>query len=134
VWVDRTGVEQPLAAPPRSYRTPRLAPDGRRVAVGNAEAQIWIFDLARETLTRLTFGPPANTPLWTPDGARLVYQTGGGGNNGGMYWQPADGSGDAERLSSADRQHVNGSWSPDGQVLAFVEISDASGATFQCCT
>ena len=127
VWVDRTGVEQTLPAPPRSYRSPRLSPDGRQVAIGNAEAQIWIYDLARETLTRLTFGLPANTPLWTPDGTRIAYQTGGGGANGGMYWQPADGSGGAERLTSADRQHVNGSWSPDGKYLAFVEISDKSG-------
>ena len=33
VWVDRTGKEQPIAAPPRAYAHPRLSPDGTRVAL-----------------------------------------------------------------------------------------------------
>ena len=33
VWVDREGTVQPLAAPPRVYRQPRLSPDGQRVIV-----------------------------------------------------------------------------------------------------
>jgi len=34
VWVDRKGAPQPLPAPPRAYMSPRLSPDGQRVAVG----------------------------------------------------------------------------------------------------
>ena len=33
VWVDRTGKEEPVAAPPRPYVHPRLSPDGTRVAL-----------------------------------------------------------------------------------------------------
>ena len=57
VWVSRNGAEQPLAAPAHAYLDPRLSPDGRRVAVGitESESQIWLYDLSRETLTRLTF-------------------------------------------------------------------------------
>jgi serine/threonine-protein kinase len=54
VWVDRHGIAQPLAAPPRAYRAPRLSPDGRRVAVG-IDADVWIYDISRDTLTRFTF-------------------------------------------------------------------------------
>src|SRR5262245_3135768 len=125
VWVDRKGAEQPLPAPPRSYRSPRLSPDGRRIATGTAESQVWMYDLARETLTRLTFGMNANTPVWTPDGKRIVFQSAAG--KVGMFSQPADGSGGAEQLTADDHQHVDGSWSPDGQHLAFVEIRPASG-------
>jgi len=32
LWVDRKGVAQPLPAPPRAYTSPRLSPDGRRLA------------------------------------------------------------------------------------------------------
>ena len=63
VWVSRNGAEQPLAAPAHAYQFPRLSPDGRRVAVGIAEqqeTQIWLYDLSRETLTRLTFEGNAN--------------------------------------------------------------------------
>jgi dipeptidyl aminopeptidase/acylaminoacyl peptidase len=44
-----------------------------------------------------------------------------------MFWQPADGSGGAERLSVSEYQQVDGSWSPDGQVLAFVEVNPTTG-------
>ena len=61
VWVDRQGREEPLKAPPRAYLYPRLSPDGTRVAldVRDQEQDIWIWDLARETLTRFTFDPAA---------------------------------------------------------------------------
>ena len=59
VWVDREGREQPLAAGPRGYVNPRVSPDGTRIAlsVRDQENDIWMWDFARETLTRLTFDP-----------------------------------------------------------------------------
>ena len=59
VWVDREGHEQPIAAKARVYVYPRLSPDGTKIAVSCAddENDVWVFDLAKETLTRLTFGP-----------------------------------------------------------------------------
>ena len=62
VWVSRNGAEQPLAAPARAYLDPRLSPDGRRVAVDieEQETQIWLYDLSRDTLTRLTFEGNSN--------------------------------------------------------------------------
>src|SRR6202007_564631 len=57
VWVDRKGMEQPVNAPPHNYVLPRVSPDGKRVAAGIEEAdrQIWLYDLNRAPLTRLTF-------------------------------------------------------------------------------
>ncbi len=77
VWVDRQGREEPLKAPPRAYMYPRLSPDGTQVAldVRDQENDIWIWDLARETLTRLTFDPGPDThPVWTPDGQRMLFR------------------------------------------------------------
>ena len=128
VWVDRKGTEQPLAAPSRGYRTPRLSPDGRRVAIGTTESQIWLYDLARETLTRLTFQGSANTPIWRPDGKRVAFQSSVAGDPASnVFWQLADGSGAAERLTAGEYQHIDGSWSPDGEVLAFVEVNPTTG-------
>ena len=62
------------AAP--AYFLPRISPDGTRVAIaiydrGNTE--IWIWDLARETLRRLTFSPGIDgLPFWTPDGRQNI--------------------------------------------------------------
>lgn len=78
VWVDREGREEPIDAPPRSYTSPRISPDGTRVALNarDQELDIWTWDLARETLTRLTFDPGDDTfPVWSPDGLRIAYSS-----------------------------------------------------------
>jgi eukaryotic-like serine/threonine-protein kinase len=118
VWVSRNGVEQPTAAPPRSYRNPRLSPDGRRVVVGleQPEPQIWLYDLARETLARFTLEGDSNrNPVWTPDGKRIGFNS--SRNNGDVSWQLADGSGRPEEFSPTGGA-LTSSWSPDGKLLA----------------
>jgi serine/threonine-protein kinase len=128
VWVDRQGAEQPIAAPAHAYRNPRLSPDGRRIVVGIDElgGQVWIYDLSRDTLTRLTFeGTGSGTPFWSPDGRRVAFTSGAPGS---LFVQPADGSGSAEQLTDNEHRRVLNSWSPDGQFLAFHETNPATGA------
>jgi Tol biopolymer transport system component len=125
VWVSRNGAEQPVVAPPRAYLNPRLSPDGRRVAVSiqDQEAQVWLYDLARETSTRLTFEGNVNSnPSWTPDGKRIAFQSNKEGQSN-IFWQLADGSGGLERLTTSEYLQSPMSWSPDGQLLAFMEIN-----------
>ena len=122
VWVNRNGSEQRLNAPTHNYVIPRLSPDGQRVASGIQEAanQIWLYDLSRDALTRLTFEGTNNVdPIWTPDGKWIVFK----GNKNRLFWQPADGSGAAEELISGElgSNNIPGSWSPDGQELALTE-------------
>jgi len=69
VWVSRSGAEQALDAPARSYVAPRISPDSRRVAA-DPDGQIWLHDLTRKTLTRLTFEGNANT--FVPFGRRTA--------------------------------------------------------------
>src|SRR5207342_3134787 len=57
VWVTQQGVDSPTQASGRPYVQPRLSPDGRKVLValrGN-DSDIWEYDFARETSSRLTF-------------------------------------------------------------------------------
>jgi Tol biopolymer transport system component len=59
VWVDRTGAVTDTGLPARPYRAPRVAPDGRSIAVNIGDddaADIWIAETDRPTLERLTFG------------------------------------------------------------------------------
>jgi Tol biopolymer transport system component/predicted Ser/Thr protein kinase len=125
VWVNRQGKEQPgtaaAPAPPRPYRTPRLSPDGQRVAVSvgdRTQNSISVYDAARGTLTRLSFQGNADYPVWTPDGKRLTFGVTDSGKNF-VSWVPADGSGPPEPLATLDRMPVLSSWSPDGKILAF---------------
>jgi eukaryotic-like serine/threonine-protein kinase len=129
VWVDRKGAEQPLPSPPHTYRNPRLSPDGQRVSVTIDElgSQEWLLDIGRDTLTRLTFeGRYNGGTAWTPDSKRITFGSDRAGQRN-LFWQLADGSGGAERLGTSDRQQVAGSWSPDGQTLAFEETGGATG-------
>jgi eukaryotic-like serine/threonine-protein kinase len=118
LWVTRGGLEQPLPAPPHEYDNPRISPDGKRVAV-EIGPQVWVYDIARDTLTRLTFaGSTNNNPIWAPDGTRVAFYSNASGQ-ANLYWQMADGSGGLERLSTSERGQIPTSFSPDGQHLAF---------------
>jgi serine/threonine protein kinase/Tol biopolymer transport system component len=123
VWVNRKGAEQPTAAPLRAYLFPQVSPDGKRVAVAIEElgSQVWIYDLGREALSRLTFERNWNgNPIWTPDSKRVTF---GSGTPQNLFWQAADGSGTSERLSTNEFPQLPSSWSPDGQTLAFFEVN-----------
>jgi eukaryotic-like serine/threonine-protein kinase len=122
MWVSRNGTEQSLAAPARAYQAPRLSPDGKRVAVA-IEDQVWLFDLSRETLTRLTFEGQSGNPSWTPNGKRIAFQS----RYSKLAWQLADGSGGLESLTLSDHAQWPDSWSPDGQLLAFTELDPSTG-------
>ncbi len=124
VWVSRNGTEQPVAAPVHTFISPRLSPDGKRVAVEvtESDSQIWLYDLSREALTRLTFEGSSNqSPTWSPDGKRIAFVS---NKEGPMntFSQLADGSGGMERLTTSEYTQSPTSWSPDGQVLAFLEL------------
>ncbi|MDA2937576.1 protein kinase, partial [Acidobacteria bacterium AH-259-A15] len=128
VWVDRQGQEEPLAAEPRRYGNPQLSPDGARLAIRVTESgntDVWIYELARETLTRLTFDPAFDTaPLWTPDGRRVVFGSTRGGGQPNLFWKAADGTGQVERLTTSPNRHLPYSFSPDGKRLVFYERWD----------
>jgi Tol biopolymer transport system component/predicted Ser/Thr protein kinase len=129
VWVSRNGEEQPLATPAHAYQFPRLSPDGRRVAVNivDQETQIWLYDLSRETLSRLTFEGSVNqNSIWTPDGKRIAFLSNKEGALN-LFWQLADGGGGLERLTTSDYTQAPSSWSPDGQLLAFHEVNPTTG-------
>ena len=123
VWVDRQGVVEPMGAPPHNYRAPRLSPDGGRVAVTITDTgtDIWVYDIVRQTLTRLTFEGDNQQPQWTPDGKRVTWRSIRDGGPGNLFWKLADGTGAVERLTTSEFRQNPGSWSPDGQFLAFYQ-------------
>jgi serine/threonine-protein kinase len=131
VWVTRKGAEQPLATPPQEYLFPRISPDDRRLAVGipgSEGTQLWLYDLARDTVSRLTFeGSTNNFPVWTPDGRRIVFVSNREGPLN-IFWELADGSGGLERLTSGENVQIPVSRSPDGELLAFIKLSPETGS------
>ena len=122
-WVGRDGVERRVPAPARPYVQPRLAPDGKRLAVliepllGAESSTIWTYEFARDALASLTPGRNSAFPVWTPDGNRLTF------SSSGIHWKASDGSGSEDRLFDVG---LPLSWSPDGRTLTFVRIAAAT--------
>lgn len=77
VWEDRKGQVKVLPAPARIYVSPQISPDGQRVAVsifsGSSlfRADIWLYEISHDTLTRLTFNEQSAEPVCRRTGNRL---------------------------------------------------------------
>ena len=72
VWVDREGREEEIPAPTAPYESPRVSPDGRYIAMEVRDpenADVMVFDLQRETSTRLAraFTTSTRRPPMVPE-------------------------------------------------------------------
>jgi len=128
-WVARDGKPVGVVAQPDRYFYPALSPDGTRLAVNlfngtQGTQDIWIFDLARGTKTRLTFGIASQiSAAWSPDGKTVFYQSNA---KGGLhiYSKAADGSGAEQTvIESKDAEEAIPTPSPDGRYLVYLRRS-----------
>ena len=123
VWVDRTGREERLEAPPRAYAYPRISPDDLRVSVdiNDREDDIWIWNLDRGPLTRVTFSGEAEAYAeWTLKGDRVVFVSQREGPYN-LFWKAADGTMEVERLTTSPNVQAPNAISPDGTTVVFRE-------------
>ena len=120
----------PLKLPPADYVHPRVSPDGKVLAVAEnigRESDISTYDLSEQTqMKRLTFGGNNRFPVWSGDGRRVTFQSAREGDRA-IFWQSADGSSGAERLTKPAQgaEHTPESWSRDGTRLLFSVFKDA---------
>lgn len=117
-WLYSSGKVEPALVKPGNYASPRLSPDGTRLALSviqDGTQSLWVYDLGRESWNRLTSGEdPEWLPTWTPDGEFLAFRS---GNT--LAWTRSDGSGKVERLAGVSRNAGPWSFSADGKWLAF---------------
>jgi serine/threonine-protein kinase len=120
IWVDRRGQVEPLSTPPRPYYSPRVSPDGQRIAVMTLQSQrrIWVHDVRVPGSLVPVTSPEleAYQPAWTRDGERLTFNGAPAGRSG-LFWTRADGTQPPERLSTAGGYETPASWTPDGHLL-----------------
>jgi len=139
-WLDRSGKTLGKVAERAFYKgSGQLSPDGKRLAIsmGDPQADIWVFDLARGSRTRLTFGGATHLmPSWSADGQRVVYvrQSGATVTTGtSLCARLANGGGQEEVLMEGDHSSpplslLSPQWSHDGRYLLHMEQSGPSGA------
>ena len=124
-WLDGSGNTEALRNEPALYLYPRLAPDGSRLAYlvsQGSSTDLWIYDWQRSSKTRLTNGLGVTAyPVWSPDGLFIVFQAAGG-----MFWTRADGAGKPQLLTQSKFMQLPTSFTPDGKLLVFSELSSAA--------
>jgi serine/threonine-protein kinase len=128
VWVDRAGRPTPVSDRSGPFLSPRLSPDGRRVAlwVEEADVELWAHDLGRDSLTRLTLTRDNHSPAWSPDGSRLAFESGRRFVHQ-VFIRNADGGQDRQ-VTEGEHHHYLSDWSRDGRWLAYTEFHPVTGA------
>jgi eukaryotic-like serine/threonine-protein kinase len=130
-WYDRKGKALGTAGPPADYLEPAMSLDGKYVAVTHGTlgsgSGIWIHDLTRATQSRLTFGSAGYdaTPLWTPDGNRIIFASDRKGELD-LYWKPSNGTGKEDLLFGSESNKSPDDVSRDGRYLLFENVNPAS--------
>ena len=121
-WISREGQDLDMAGPYGPYRGFELSPDGKRIAVHRHEStggDIVVIE-PRGAVLNLTVDAARHNsmPIWSPDGARVVYSSLQKGK-WGLYETLSNGSGNEQLLYESDLLVVPMSWSPDGKRLVF---------------
>jgi Tol biopolymer transport system component/tRNA A-37 threonylcarbamoyl transferase component Bud32 len=130
LWFDRTG--RPLGSVSSTsggqtvYSNLNLSPDGSRIAVDRRDPQteardVWTFDLARGSESRLTFHPATDgSPVWSPDGSRVIFFSSRDGV-WNLYQKAATGTGDDKLLLKSGESKIACDWSHDGRYILYRE-------------
>ena len=118
-WLDRAGeVVDRTKLFAQFMGTPRLSPDGQKVAYVAQEGNkidVWVYDLQLETRTRLSNDTDiALNPTWSADGRDVVFHT--ATSIGSLKVRSSDGSESAMDLSNIEATRAL-DWSSDGRFL-----------------
>jgi serine/threonine-protein kinase len=99
--VDRKGQETRLAVLERQADSPRLSPDGSRIAFRTpaSNCDVWVHDLKRGTTMRVTREGDNHGVVWNPDGTRIVVSRPQPSGTE-ILSLSADGSGDIQKLAT----------------------------------
>ena len=138
-WTDRSGKILGKVGEPGGYFGPSLSSDGRKLAVEihdphiQANSDIWIYDLIRNSKTRLTFSQRNehnSLPVWSPDGSQIVFNSDRGGHGQQIYEKAVNGKDPEHVVSPGEGDRYPTNWSPDGHYVAGVQQSAERGTEF----
>jgi Tol biopolymer transport system component len=134
-WFDRKGVQIGAVSKPEVYGNVSLSPNGKSAAVNQTDiasenTDVWIYDLERGSTKRLTFDPAADSvPVWSPDGARLVFSSNRNSIRNDLYMKNSDGSLDEKLIVQGGVNNFANDWSRNGKYLLFARDADLWFAT-----
>jgi serine/threonine protein kinase len=116
------GKKEPLLSKAGIYISPRFSPDGTRLAMMVMEqgaTDLWVYDLRRDAMTRLTSGGVPGGLVWSRDSRYVFFGTVGRG----ILWTRADGASDPRPLTGTKTNQAPLSITSDGERLAYSEYA-----------
>jgi serine/threonine-protein kinase len=131
-WMDFAGQLQSLRDMPAEYQELRTSPDGSRlllVVADGTQSDVWVYDIAGDRMTRLTFHPDNDwSPIWSPDGSRVAYASWRADvGTFNIFVHRIDGAGEPQRLTTSHNQQLPVAWDPSGRNLVYTEERAGSG-------
>jgi Tol biopolymer transport system component len=126
VRVDRNGGSVAVTDTRRAYWGPRISPDGARLAfwLSGDNPQVWVLEVARGSLTRLTSEGASFWPIWTPEGDEIAFSHRQEESLVNVFQKDLAGNRPKERLTNSEWADQASAWSPDGRLLVFQEGID----------
>ena len=134
---NRKGESHVLPLPARGYSVPRFSPDGKKLAMivsditnfaSNGRGDVWIYDFGSGSMSRLTFDGTDDYETWSPDGAKIFFDS-SRGSGGGLFAKRVDGTGgEVAVLPNEGSSYFNpDAVSPDGKVVALTQPGGVLG-------
>jgi serine/threonine-protein kinase len=116
--VSRNGEVELASALHKPFSSPRVSPDGRRVAVWlqDDEVGVWLLDRARDQLSKLSRGLDDHSPVWSPDGRRVAFDSSRSGHYQ-LYTAPADSAGEETPMTTGSLDRFVNAWLPGDRLL-----------------
>jgi hypothetical protein len=130
LWRDRTGNELGLIGDGEPYMNHWLSPDGQRVVTqvygdSRDSGDLWILDGESGVGSRFTFDPAIDaTPVWSPDGSRIVFSSDRGGDTYELFVKNASGGGEVEELLVGKGRVHPSDWTRDGRYLSYMLLHE----------
>jgi Tol biopolymer transport system component len=131
VWVTRAGDKQHLSLPSGLYTQPRVSTNGSHVVFRTygVNCDLWVYDVARTTLTRITLGGDNHSPVWSPDARRIAFDLAAEGrpDTRAIFVMNADGTGVPERMTMSEHSQTPQFWTRHQETLVFLDTDPTTG-------
>src|SRR6266700_3666571 len=125
---DRSGQTKPIMEAVKPYAFPSLSPDGKRIALTlqSSSYDVWVYDLERDTLTKISFGSDDYRPRWSPDGKMLAFDSSKSGHQQ-VYVKPSGGQGSEAVVTDGPEDKELCDWTNDGREVIFARQNKDTG-------
>ena len=130
--VDMNGNKKEVLFEKSVLNTASFSPDNTKIvfdALDNEgkNSNIWVYDIKRKVITRITFGPDYKEfPIWSPGNKKIAFVS----NTNkfyDIYIKSADGTGDDTLLYKSDNNKYSTDWSADGNYILYTTIKSGNG-------